>query len=47
MQYDQKRSDFLESKGYKVVRFWNNEVLENIEGVYDALTLTLSQRERE
>jgi len=30
-----------------VVRFWNNEVLGNIEGVLEALTLTLSQRERE
>jgi very-short-patch-repair endonuclease len=30
-----------------VIRFWNNEVLENIEGVLEALTLALSQRERE
>jgi len=34
-----------------VLRFWNNEVFENTEGVlqtiYDALTPTLSQRERE
>ena len=45
--YDQGRTKFLQSKGYKVVRFWNNEVLGNIEGVLEALTLTLSQRERE
>lgn len=31
---DYNRTKYLESKGYKVVRFWNNEVDENIEGVY-------------
>ena len=45
--YDLRRTRFLQSKGYQVIRFWNNEVLENIEGVLEALTLTLSQRERE
>ena len=45
--YDLNRTKILQSKGYKVVRFWNNEVLGNIEGVLEALTLALSQRERE
>ena len=45
--YDLNRTKILQSKGYRVVRYWNNEVLENIEGVLEALTLTLSQRERE
>ncbi len=40
--YDLGRTRFLQSKGYKVIRFWNNEVLGNIEGVLEALTLTLS-----
>ena len=31
--YDRKRTEFLEAKGYRVLRFWNNEVIENIEGV--------------
>lgn len=30
---DEKRTVFLESLGYHVVRFWNNEVLENMDGV--------------
>ena len=47
IRYDLGRTKFLQSKGYRVVRFWNNEVLGNIEGVLEALTLTLSQRERE
>lgn len=27
------RTRFLEEKGYNVLRFWNNEVLNNLEGV--------------
>ena len=44
---DEIRTKFLNDHGYEVVRFWNNEVLENIEGVAQSLTLTLSRRERE
>ena len=45
--YDQKRTQFLETNNLKVIRFWNNEVLENLSGVLETLTLALSQRERE
>ncbi|HEX2981833.1 MAG TPA: endonuclease domain-containing protein [Anaerolineaceae bacterium] len=31
--YDQQRTADLESKGYVVLRFWNNEVMENLDGV--------------
>jgi len=31
----------LEEQGYKVLRFWNNEVMNNIEGVYLAITHAL------
>lgn len=27
------RTEFLESKGFKVLRFWNNEINNNLEGV--------------
>lgn len=30
---DQKRTAFLEGLGYRVIRFWNNEVMENPDGV--------------
>jgi very-short-patch-repair endonuclease len=33
-QYDKARDAFLRQEGFRVLRFWNNEVLENIEGVY-------------
>ena len=34
---DEERTKYLEQLGYKVVRFWNNEVYENIEGVIKKL----------
>ncbi len=30
---DVERTAFLESQGYRVIRFWNNDVFENLEGV--------------
>ncbi len=30
---DERRSQWLESQGFTVIRFWNNEVLSNLEGV--------------
>lgn len=30
---DLERTKFLESQGYKVIRFWNNDVLTNTDGV--------------
>ena len=34
IEYDEQRSAYLNSKGYKVVRFWNNEINNNLAGVY-------------
>ena len=31
--YDSHRDDFMRGQGYRIVRFWNNEVLGNIDGV--------------
>ena len=31
--YDQERTAFLNSCGYKVIRFWNDDAIKNIEGV--------------
>ena len=53
---DRTRTAYLESQGYRVLRFWNNDVLQNLEGVLETiaerwgakspLTLTLSPRGR-
>lgn len=33
MEYDAARTEYLESKGYKVIRFTNNDVRYNIDAV--------------
>ena len=35
--HDEERTRFLAAQGYRVVRFWNNEVMENIEGVMEVI----------
>jgi len=30
---DEKRTRLIEAHGYRVIRFWNNDVLQNTEGV--------------
>ena len=36
-QADTRRTEFLEAEGYRVLRFWNNEVLKNLDGVLDTI----------
>ena len=35
--YDAKRTEFLRSRGYPVLRFWNLEVMRNRQSVMDAI----------
>lgn len=35
--WDTARTRWLESQGYRVIRFWNNEVLGNPDGVYEVI----------
>ena len=37
LDYDAARTYFLNGEGYRVLRFWNNEVLQNIDGVLAAI----------
>jgi very-short-patch-repair endonuclease len=53
-EYDQRRDAYLKAQGFHVVRFWNNEIAGNMEGVslavYHALTsspLPLRERARD
>jgi very-short-patch-repair endonuclease len=32
-RYDAVRTSFLETEGFRVIRFWNNDVMSNINGV--------------
>ena len=34
---DDKRDRFLSENGFKVLRFWDNEVFENLEGVLETI----------
>ncbi len=38
---DADRTDWLASQGFRVLRFWNNEVFENIEGVEEVVRAAL------
>lgn len=38
---DEKRTSYLNAEGYSVLRFWNNEVLDNLEGVLYAVQTVL------
>jgi very-short-patch-repair endonuclease len=40
---DGRRTEILESVGYLVLRFWNNDVLTNIDGVLEFIALTMSR----
>lgn len=37
LDYDAARTHFLNGEGYRVLRFWNNEVLGNLDGVLTAI----------
>jgi very-short-patch-repair endonuclease len=49
IEADARRTELMNSKGWRVVRFWANEVVSNIDGVSTEilthLTLTLSPHE--
>ncbi len=39
--YDEERTRAIAANGYRVLRFWNNDMIENLEGVLAAIRLTL------
>ena len=41
--YDYDRTRFLQREGYRVMRFWNNDVLTNIDGVLEQISLSLGR----
>ncbi len=38
---DEVRTRWLESEGYRVIRFWNNDIVQNAEGVLDVIYAAL------
>ena len=43
-EYDEIRTEYLESLGYRVLRFWNNQVMKDINGVIVAIEYALEER---
>lgn len=39
--YDSERTEYLESKGYRVLRFWNDDVMKDIDSVFHAIIQTM------
>jgi very-short-patch-repair endonuclease len=40
-EYDAYRSEWLRMRGWGVIRFWNNEIRENTDGVAEAILVVL------
>ena len=43
-EYDEERTAYLKSKGYRVLRFWNNDVTNNIDSVLTVIWDTLKEQ---
>ena len=43
--YDNERTAYLQSKGYTVLRFWNNEVMNDIDGVILAIMQAIASKD--
>jgi len=42
---DAERSAYLRAQGYRLLRFWNNDVLKNVDGVMEAILVAMHQSE--
>lgn len=45
-EYDRRRTQFLEAQGFRVIRFWNTDVMTNLEGVVDTIFENLNRPSR-
>ena len=43
ISYDRMRDEWLRNEGYRVLRFWDNEVFNNLEGVLETIRSALLQ----
>ena len=44
-EYDQARTEYLELRGYTVLRFWNNAVMNDIDGVILAIMQAIAPKD--
>ena len=45
--YDAARNAYMQERGFTVLRFWNNDVLTNLDGVSTAIHSALAERRNE
>lgn len=43
-EYDLERTAYLASQGYKVIRFWNNHMINDIDVVIQAIVFALDEQ---
>jgi very-short-patch-repair endonuclease len=44
IEEDNQRTKWLESKGFEVMKFWNSDVFENLDGVLEKIHESLTKR---
>jgi crossover junction endodeoxyribonuclease RuvC len=42
--YDEVRGNIIELAGFKIMRFWNSDVMTNLNGVLDSIHTEVTQR---
>ena len=42
-EYDKERTKYLESEGYRVIRFWNNAIMKDMNGVITSILHSLQK----
>ncbi len=46
VRYDNERTKYFESLGYRVIRFWNNQIMKDMNGVILAITYALEENQK-
>ena len=44
VEADARRTEELNGRGYRVIRFWNNDVLDNLDGVLEMIVAAIVER---
>ena len=42
-EYDSERTEYLRGQGYRVLRFWNKDVMNDLDGVIKAISFALEE----
>jgi very-short-patch-repair endonuclease len=43
--YDSRRDEYMLGQGFRVLRFWNNEVLSNMDGVWETIASEIKDKQ--